>query len=294
MAISLLLKSGRVVLDMIDVVKQIRTENQTTLEKAKMVARAIFTVSETLSVTGYYCDASLEKQEQANLLEIFSRMGVMVTDITNAVLEEKNPLPALIENMSSIFRITAEGGIVQEKKYLALPEEEFEKTLRPIGDLDSDGFYHITGYEPLDRQDCEDRIKNCTSLAKYTSPFELLSKEVVIDEIVDLAERFTHFCTNYRNAHVLRLIETEHLIPTIYHDDPVLARLICPITLCPIRTPLRDPTSGTIYEAFAIIQWVVANRTSPITRRPLHLEDLQQCPEEQEGINHRLGELDLL
>ena len=50
--------------------------------------------------------------------------------------------------------------------------------------------------------------------------------------------------------------------------------LICPITLQVFRDPVRAK-DGHVYERQAIIKWIVQHGTSPLTRQPLALDDLQ-------------------
>lgn len=50
--------------------------------------------------------------------------------------------------------------------------------------------------------------------------------------------------------------------------------LICPITLETFRDPVRA-SDGRVYERDAIARWIIAHGTSPFTREPLRVEDLQ-------------------
>ena len=49
--------------------------------------------------------------------------------------------------------------------------------------------------------------------------------------------------------------------------------LICPITLDVCRDPVLAG-DGHIYERSAIVQWIEQQGTSPLTRKPLNLDDL--------------------
>jgi hypothetical protein len=50
--------------------------------------------------------------------------------------------------------------------------------------------------------------------------------------------------------------------------------LICPITLELFRDPVRA-TDGHVYERQAITKWILEHGTSPLTRQPLQINDLQ-------------------
>ncbi|CAF1189435.1 unnamed protein product [Didymodactylos carnosus] len=50
--------------------------------------------------------------------------------------------------------------------------------------------------------------------------------------------------------------------------------LTCPITLEVFRDPVRA-TDGHVYERAAIIRWIETHGTSPLTREPLNVADLQ-------------------
>ncbi len=80
----------------------------------------------------------------------------------------------------------------------------------------------------------------------------------------------------------------EDTIPEELDEDEFFNQHVCPITLSPIRHPLRDPLTDTIYEARAIIEWVRTHGTSPLSRRQLRVADLQPMPELQAEIDEML------
>jgi len=67
-------------------------------------------------------------------------------------------------------------------------------------------------------------------------------------------------------------------IPAVLQNNPVFANLVCPISLMPIRRPVRDPNGITIYERAAILRSIQANPRSPMTRLPLTANMLQPLP----------------
>lgn len=83
-------------------------------------------------------------------------------------------------------------------------------------------------------------------------------------------------------------------IPPLFHQDPILSKFICPISLCPIRHPVRDPHSKTIYERASILKWIEEHSTSPMTRLPLTKEQLIPSLAISCLINYRLDILEKL
>lgn len=88
-------------------------------------------------------------------------------------------------------------------------------------------------------------------------------------------------------------------IPPAFHDDLILRRYICPITLEPIRYPVEDPTTHhrqqelnnpTLYERSAIVNSLMVRSLSPITREPLTADQLIDRPDIQFIIEDRLRE----
>lgn len=77
-------------------------------------------------------------------------------------------------------------------------------------------------------------------------------------------------------------------IPASLHEDPVFKQHICPITLMPIRHPVRDPHNETYYERSAIERVLESDPRSPLTRLPLRKEDLLPQEELQRTIDDRL------
>ena len=77
-------------------------------------------------------------------------------------------------------------------------------------------------------------------------------------------------------------------IPDFLHDDLVFSRYVCPISLQPIRYPVADPNGVTVYELGAITEALRNNPVSPVTRRPLTVEQLLPRPALKALIDHRL------
>lgn len=84
-------------------------------------------------------------------------------------------------------------------------------------------------------------------------------------------------------------------IPLPLHEDVVFSQVICPITQCPVRDPVLDPTNHiTIYERRAIVEVIddaLARGTvpkSPLTREPISVERLIALPHRHALITERL------
>ena len=62
--------------------------------------------------------------------------------------------------------------------------------------------------------------------------------------------------------------------------------LICPITLQVFRDPVRAK-DGHVYERQAIVTWILEHGTSPMTRQPLTLDDLQTDEQIKQLVKQR-------
>jgi len=78
-------------------------------------------------------------------------------------------------------------------------------------------------------------------------------------------------------------------IPVEFHDDPELSKVMCPISLAPVRDPVRDPIQiNHIYDRAHIAAWLINNNTSPLNRAPLFFDQLVEMPELRNQIDTRL------
>ena len=113
----------------------------------------------------------------------------------------------------------------------------------------------------------------------FPAPEVLVSPEVLLQQ-----RMWQDFCQEYREKYranrdqeVGMAFAERETIPEEFEDDDVLSQYICPITLCPIRYAVIDPTTNTMYERAAIEAWIDANHSSPTSRRPLERESLIQA-----------------
>ena len=65
-------------------------------------------------------------------------------------------------------------------------------------------------------------------------------------------------------------------------------QLICPITLELFRDPVRAK-DGHVYERQAITRWILQHGTSPLTRQPLQITDLQSDDQLKNLARQRRG-----
>lgn len=86
-------------------------------------------------------------------------------------------------------------------------------------------------------------------------------------------------------------------IPAAFHEDLTLRSYICPITLEPIRYPVEEPTTRdhqqdqdnpVLYERSAIMNILESNPISPITQKPLTVDQLIPRQDIQDMIEMRL------
>ena len=62
--------------------------------------------------------------------------------------------------------------------------------------------------------------------------------------------------------------------------------LVCPITLRVFRDPVIA-ADGHTYERQAIVRWITAHGTSPLTRQPLNVDDLQPACHVKDTVGRR-------
>ncbi len=114
------------------------------------------------------------------------------------------------------------------------------------------------------------------------------------------ARAFGHLFLNRRYddpQEIAEAVVNSFPIPPAFHDDVILRRYVCPITLEPIRYPVEDPTTRhrqqeqnnpTLYERSAIVNSLMVRSRSPMTREPLTANQLINRPDIQFIIEDRL------
>ncbi|MGL4540746.1 MAG: hypothetical protein ACRCU0_07240 [Candidatus Rhabdochlamydia sp.] len=202
---------------------------------------------------------------------------------------------AVILPISDIVRVSAEKSGYEIRHCLNNPLE-----LTPASSTDS-SLETILGCKKK-LTELEGRISSAFKM-KMISEFGLVNSAGAIykkfyEKIY--ARAFGHLFLNRQYDDPQALAETilnSFPIPAAFHDDVVLRRYICPITLEPIRYPVQDPTTlhrqqdqnnPTLYEKSAIINSLMVRPLSPMTRDPLTADQLIDRPDIQFFIEDRL------
>jgi hypothetical protein len=281
------LTGALLILDIKDVFSKMKEENHdfSFAERVNLAAQAILSTIRTFSVGADVLSDDLEMRKGIKIAELISRAIILPIDLaTSEANLPGNKLGAKIfTHLSGIFRTFCAANVLQEKRYLQLSPEELKTAYRVQYDPDS----HVVSTRPIDPEECKFLIE-----AHELFIFSMNTAEFCVrtdfSAAYDQVKDFLEFCNVFRREQVRVPPPEEDVIPEEFHEDPIFAGNICPITLCPIRHPLRDPTTGTIYEARALIAWVVQHQNSPTSRRPLRERDLQPVPELEARIVERL------
>ena len=129
--------------------------------------------------------------------------------------------------------------------------------------------------------------------AAFPAPEAQIPSEALLQQ-----KMWQDFCQEYREKYrvkrdqEIRLAFAEReTIPEDFEYDDVIEQYICPITLCPIRYAVIDPTTSTMYDRAAIETWIDINHSSPTSRLCLERVDLVPATEIQAIIDNRLQHL---
>ena len=205
-------------------------------------------------------------------------------------------------HLAKMTRLTCEMTCPREREYLAMTDEERAKATRPVyewvGEGDSQQIVHV-GDRPVDKAECEKNLSQATSVACTAEVVEHVAALHLPTTIAFAGIVVTAlFVQDHQRAHranrdrEIGLVFAEReTIPEEFEDDDVLGLYICPITRCPIRYAVLDPTTNTMFERAAIEAWIDANHSSPASRRPLERADLVPATETQVLIDNRLQHL---
>jgi len=184
--------------------------------------------------------------------------------------------------------------------------EELKTATRPIYEWDGEDMIEI-GRRPVDLEECR-RFVDIAQKGKLASrvldvgfsSHIISGGSNVFRSIRDsYAERQVRYAgvTSYLQNHPVGFNNpANEPLDLLSHDviaqelqrDPIFMEYVCPITQEPVRHPIKDPVSGTVYEKSAIIEWLSDHQTSPITRQRLRVRDLVACPDVETIINNRL------
>lgn len=196
-------------------------------------------------------------------------------------------------------RVSCEGEGYQAQAYLEQSKAD-PAAQRPVYEWipgrgrDDSGYMKLVGFRPIDSAECEIDTKNASRSAVIATTIRTIANMEVQGRPVSVHARLARFFGRTDESDTQEQAEWENLlglsrIPLPLHEDAVFRRYVCPITNEPIRDPVRDPDGHTLYERTAIYNWLGADgRTSPMTRRLLSIQDLQEVPAVRALIDTRL------
>jgi hypothetical protein len=281
------LTGALLVLDIRDVLAKLKPESRdfSFAERVNLAAQAVLSTIKTFSVGADVISDDLNMRQGFKIAELISRAIILPVDLAtmDENLSEREVSSKVFIHLAGAFKTFCSITVLQEKQYLQLSPEELKKVVRIQYDPDGQEI----GSRPMDPEECKEILQAHECLILSMNTAELCAR-VDFTAAYDHVKDFLEFCNIFRREQVRVPAHDEDIIPEAFHEDPIFAENICPITLCPIRHPLRDPTTGTIYEARALIAWVIQHQNSPTSRRPLREGDLQPVPELEARIVERL------
>lgn len=189
--------------------------------------------------------------------------------------------------VASLSRLVGEFAMYGQKAYLDMSPDELAKQCRQ--ETCETGLKNI----PITRKECEEELQDIEKELHSAIVAEMLLKSYTLfstGTYRELGEMLVELAAKCGLGEARDQFDVLALsfIPEALHEDPVFEAHVCPITLAPIRHPVGDPNGITIYERDAILNVIALQGRSPITRLPLHVQDLVPQPELQLEIDNRL------
>jgi hypothetical protein len=295
--------------DLCDVYTHAGSNNLTAVGKVALATKTACAALGICSVASKVLDCSLKVQQGMNLSQMVASMihfPLELCDVAERAGSGEFTLPsfrmmsAIAGSAAQIFRLIVESSAFTEKKYLAMSDEERAKEKRPIYESVGEDS-KIVGYRPVVKAECEEVLAFCNTISTITGSIESAGKFIlsmkVPEPVFSAYSKLQNFINRFRQAYS-QLTEAEgfnllarQTIPDQFYDDTTLMENICPITGVPIRHPVKEPVTNTIYERAAIETWIDLHHTSPMTRLPLEKQNLILVPEIQAKINNRLQQI---
>ncbi len=282
-----------------------------------IAAKCITAVSDLvqfLDSINYLNEADNAELATANLANRLVLLGFTTVEIKKLIFNPDNSLAlANLKSLELPFRCynlvlqifkapeSQETGMSLLEKALIAPladivrvaSEQSAYEVRHILDTCSEELSIPAKNEQLQKlQTLESRIRKafCTRIGAETS---LISwgMDVMVQNYID----YLRVHQNYEQEDPREILSLLHLsiIPPFLHNDEVLKKYICSITLAPIRDPVQDPTTElcenpTLYEKSAITRWLEIRGKSPVTQKELTLDSLIPKPDIKCIIDIRL------
>lgn len=299
------------------VVGLITNENRSALKGASVVSRAAILALDAIDTIGRL-SGNLSANNGINIKSLETLVRVIDFPIQLAKVVEENEENTNVDSATKIISIMEQGllapllGIVrsncqaliyEEQTYLQMTQEELKTAVRPVFDKDDEGNTIITGYKPVNLDECQENLKNLSKTVATFGSVEVLAQARTIETIYKcIALRFfiNHEGadpeilpqTNATGFNIEEMFDLKKLaiIPPELEDDVVFDQFKCAINHMPVRDPVADPTSQnrTLYERSAIVTWLRRHPFSPITGQPLTVPELTECPTIKLLIDNRL------
>lgn len=312
-SLSLVLKGASLLADTCDACSALKTTTEhpsTTLEKVAAFSKIAITTLGVCSAGSEALNTSVEVQQAFNNLhavatcihppsEIIDKTKRDVSheekpDARNVSPEEKPDARNTFFSTTSIpSQNELRSKVLQEKRYLAMSDQERAHTNRPIVEHGE-----IIGHKPVDREECKQLLKQHEKELLKVRALECLQKPQLLKTVTEASiALFQKFGEWYRQQRKERSekgredLSERDTIPVKFENDSILQRYICPITLAPIRHPAIDPHTKTLYERNALSAWVAEHGTSPLSRAPLNEDEILPAPDIAKIIEDRLGVL---
>ncbi len=305
--------------------KLLQAENETeeTLAKASLINRLIclgFTITEIgLVISG----TKSEKIAFLKSLELLPKLTQMGISILVEGYQMDGSLKSricfvskgILSPFADLTRVASENICYDEHHYLQMNPEELKNAKRPIYeyvDYGEDIHLEIVGYRPVDIEECKKNLDHAQKIGTASASLRMIAEldlpeKIVCNIGIPVYERLWNFLNGHPAPHhttpvsgldLIEKIQDFDLlnctkIPLPLHDDAVFSQIICPISLEPIRDPVRDPTQGTpnggqLYERSAITNWLKLKQLSPMTKKPLSVDQLKPAPAVKVVIDNRL------
>ena len=297
-------------LDFADNVVSLATEQQPGSRQAARVGRIVLDALSAAAAGSIVVGTGLETQLGLATTELVANVAVApwVWSALVADLGEKatpvtwKDIARLSETIGAdILRMIRAGATAQaleEMKNLEKIQKEGEGATRPVYVIDGEDFKQV-GVLPIDKGECERAIASASAVSHTSQILETLVRNhvpsAVFGSVAIVTAAFAQFIRDQfverGNQEASRPLRERDVIPRCFAEDRVLSQHICPITMMPIRHPVVDPATNTMYERFAIERWIDERGTSPLSNTPLRRESLVPAEETQRAIDAQLEAL---
>lgn len=240
---------------------------------------------------------------QIKSAELMCHVAHVPTKMTKAAMDysngNANALECIREGvlapLASASRAEEECTRYGLKHQLTLPPEK--RSHKPVYNDKGD----LVDWKPLTKKELKKEIAKTEREIKKSIVLEVASKipqciqvyQAVLSQISALPPQPPQNPPAANNAAAVDPLDINLVdlpfIPQGLHNDAIFSRFQCPITLIPIRDPVGDPNGVTVYERTAIVDWINAHGNSPMTRQPLHVNQLVPRPMLRALIDQRLA-----